>query len=129
MSDKNKFIQAILDRKKEIDPAKYEPEFEIGDVICNDKFKVISKVVNIKLRQADVRDKQGRLLAYNEGPEVPHYILRDYENYAAKEYFKNNNSQLDMKRRKRYKECIRIDGTYTKMDPLKVKILFGERNE
>jgi hypothetical protein len=125
MSEKNKFVQEILNRRKSLKPENYEPKYKVGDFINNDKFKVISEILKIVNVRPNVDDKN---VEYAD-KEVPHYIMRDYENYAAKDYFKKYNTALDMKKRKRYKECRRIDATYTIMNPDKVKILFGDRNE
>lgn len=97
-----------------------KPKFEIGDIIMNNKFKVISIVTNI----AKVWNKDN----LHEDREL-HYILVDLENKAAKEHFSRNGMVLNMEKRKRFKLVRKIDPTYHKIDPTKAQILFGKSVE
>lgn len=125
-SNVSKFLQEINNRKSKIDPATYQPDFKIGDIIVNDKFKVISKVHNIGMKFADIREPIRGLAVDREKIKTPHYILIDFENKAAEEYFGKSGMHLDKKTRQRWKKCVNIDKTYKLLDPAKALILFGE---
>lgn len=123
---KNKKALEFLDKikKNNSELLNRGPRFKKGDIIINEKFKVVSIVTNIANTFPIARDCYGSVRG--TGPsEVPHYILKDLENKTASEYFSKNNMTLDKNKRRRWKEVKKIDIFYKLVDPVKAQLLYG----
>lgn len=85
----------------------YDPEFKAGDIILNTKYKIVRKVLEVKVY--DINEQR-----------VPDYIM------------KNISNELTSKRNLAYKvtrECMRIDAFYEKIDVKTAQILYGALDE
>lgn len=101
-----------------------KPKFEVGDVIINTKFKVISKILEIR----GVFDNEDMSVNY----EVAQYVMCDIKNDARDKFMAERGGVLTpqdsrgMQRDyKRHKYCQAIDATYTKINPDAAYTLYG----
>lgn len=126
MKNKNTsdFLQAMTKHNKEL-LNNYKPKYKVGDVIKNDKFKVISIITGIYKTYQTFRDEKGHSIGQS-GEKVLHYVLKDLENKAAQQYFGKMGMQLNKEERKRWRPTRGIDHTYHKIDPVKAQLLFGK---
>lgn len=76
----------------------YVPKFNVGDYILNKKYKICRKVIAVN---GDV------------------YVLENVRNPLTNPKFLNRDV---------YKECIKLDAYYEKIDERSAKILFGVNN-
>lgn len=101
-----------------------KPKFEVGDVIINTKFKVISKILEIR----GIFDNEDMSVNY----EVAQYVMCDIKNDARDKFMAERGGVLTpqdsrgMQRDyKRHKYCQAIDATYTKINPDAAYTLYG----
>lgn len=121
VSNKNALSQFFKQKPKVEAP---KPKFEVGDVIINTKFKVISKILEIK----GIFDNEDRSVNY----EVAQYVMCDIKNDARDKFMAERGGVLTpqdsrgMQRDyKRHKYCQAIDATYTKINPDAAYTLYG----
>jgi hypothetical protein len=117
-------IQDFLKQRPQVKASK--PKFDVGDVIINTKFKVISKIIEIK----GVFDNEDRTANY----DVAQYVMCDIKNDARDKFMAERGGVLTpqdsrgMQRDyKRHKYCQAIDVTYTKINPAAAYTLYGVR--
>ena len=121
VSNKNALSQFFRQKPKVEAP---KPKFEVGDVIINTKFKVISKILEIR----GIFDNEDMSVNY----EVAQYVMCDIKNDARDKYMAERGGVLTtqdsrgMQRDyKRHKYCQAIDATYTKINPDAAYTLYG----
>ena len=121
VSNKNALSQFFRQKPKVEAP---KPKFEVGDVIINTKFKVISKILEIR----GVFDNEDMSVNY----EVAQYVMCDIKNDARDKFMAERSGLLTtqdsrgMQRNyKRHKYCQAIDATYTKINPDAAYTLYG----
>lgn len=113
-----------LPKAKVVKPA---PKFTVGDVIINSKFKVISKVVDIR----GMFETEDGEVCYDQAT----YVLEDVKNEAYEDFVNRHFQDPDTKRnllkrvgdnvRRRHKLYSAIDFSYDKLDPKAAYILYG----
>lgn len=123
VSNKNALSQFFRQKPKVEAP---KPKFEVGDVIINTKFKVISKILEIR----GVFDNEDMSVNY----EVAQYVMCDIKNDARDKFMAERGGVLTpqdsrgMQRDyKRHKYCQAIDATYTKINPDAARIMYGNK--
>lgn len=121
VSNKNALSQFFRQKPRVEAP---KPKFEVGDVIINTKFKVISKILEIR----GVFDNEDMSVNY----EVAQYVMCDIKNDARDKYMADKmlgpQDSTDMngeRKYKRHKYCQAIDATYTKINPDAAYTLYG----
>lgn len=119
VSNKNALSQFFRQKPKVEAP---KPKFEVGDVIINTKFKVISKILEIR----GVFDNEDMSVNY----EVAQYVMCDIKNDARDKFMAerggiNTTPQPWQRDYKRHKYCQAIDATYTKINPDAAYTLYG----
>jgi len=121
-------VQEFFNQKfnQKIEPPNTPPKFAIGDYIINTKYKVISKVIDIK----DIFENEDRTINY----QVAQYILQDVKNEARDKFLLGMGARLTtqdwngaVKPHKRYKFVRAIDATYHKMNPDVAQALYSSR--
>ena len=120
-------IQDFLKQRPQVKASK--PKFDVGDVIINTKFKVISKIIEIK----GVFDNEDRTANY----DVAQYVMKDIKNDARDNFMSGvdrANGSLNAavahtakRNYKRMKYCQAIDATYQKINPDAAQALYGVR--
>lgn len=120
----NSFVKSI----KTIPVKPPEPKFKVNDIIINTKFKVISKVVEIR----NIFEEEDQTINYS----LAEYILEDvkneaFENFMSKEsspeHYAHVMQNYKTTPRKRYKPCVKIDPYYDKVESGAAQILYGIR--
>jgi hypothetical protein len=84
----------------------YTPKFKVGDIILNKKYIIVRKVIDI-IGTEKVMDMQ----------TIAQYVLKDIHN-PLKE-------RVALERFKVYKQCIKIDDYYDKIDERAARVLYG----
>lgn len=85
---------------------KYTPKFVEGNIIINEKYKIVSRVVKVDIVDMDT---------YN----LCTYTLADLENpLRAAKAIKSYNKE---------KDCQKIDAFYELIDPKAAEIIYGQR--
>lgn len=130
MSHKSKWFN-FVNSIKNIPIKAPEPKFKVNDIIINTKFKVISKVVDIR----NIFEEEDLTVNY----DLAEYILEDvkneaYEDFMRKqsfspEHFASVMQSVKTNPRCRYKPCRKIDGYYEKVESAAAQILYGIRKE
>lgn len=116
-------IQDFLKQRPQVKASK--PKFDVGDVIINTKFKVISKIIEIK----GIFDNEDRTANY----DVAQYVMKDIKNDARDTFLANklttqdSRGMSDKRNYKRMKYCQAIDATYHKINPDVAQALYGVR--
>jgi hypothetical protein len=100
-------IKDLFKRKvAEVKAKGYTPKFKVGDIILNKKYIIVRKVVDIIGME--------KVLEYTSNAQ---YVLRDIHN-PLKE-------RTAVEQFKVYKQCVKIDDYYDKIDERAAKVLYG----
>ena len=102
-------IRDLFKRKvAEVKAKGYTPKFKVGDIILNKKYIIVRKVIGMLAAHGHVN---------GSGISNDQYILKDIHNplkeRTALEHFKV------------YKQCVKIDDYYDKIDERAAKVLYG----
>jgi hypothetical protein len=104
-------IRDLFKRKvKENNAKSYTPKFKVNDVILNKKFQIIRKVVGFT--------EYGKNHSLFNTTQNVQYILVDIHNPLKEP------SRLK-EQYKVFKECVKIDDYYNKIDERMAKVLYG----
>jgi hypothetical protein len=117
-------LKQFFKQKPKVEATK--PKFEVGDVIINTKFKVISKILEIR----GIFDNEDMSVNY----EVAQYVMCDIKNDARDKFMadkmlgpQDSTGMSGERKYKRHKYCQAIDATYTKINPDVAQALYGIR--
>lgn len=94
-----------LFRKRVIDinTKGYTPKFKVGDIILNKKFIIVRRVIDV--------------ISVDSKNSNSQYMLRDLHNPLLQ--------TSKVGQREVYKECVRIDDYYDRIDERVAKVLYG----
>jgi len=125
----NPALKAFFDQATKIKVAQPPPKFEVGDYIINSKFRVISKILEIR----GIFENEDRTYNY-DGAE---YIMQDVKNDARDTFMsgvdRSNGSGASALRHtverkyKRHKFVRAIDAYYNKISPEAVQALYSNK--
>ena len=102
-------IKDLFKRKvAEVKAKGYTPKFKVGDIILNKKYIIVRKVVDIIGME--------KVLEYTSNAQ---YVLRDIHNPLKER------GALSSGHFKVYKQCVKIDDYYDKIDERAAKVLYG----
>lgn len=125
--DQSNKLKAFFNQVKSIKIGRENtpPKFQIGDYIVNTKYKIVSKILEVR----NVFENEDRSVNY----EVAEYVLQDVKNEARDKFMSQlmgarlttQDSRGMQKVPKRYKLAHSIDSTYHKMNPDVARALYG----
>lgn len=125
----NSTLEQFLAAAKQVKVASPAPKFEVGDFIINTKFKVISKIIDIR----GIFENEDRTYNY----DAAEYVMQDIKNDARDTLMgavdQANGSGTAALRHtvqrtyKRYKRVQAIDAYYSKINPDAARIMYGNK--
>lgn len=122
---KNSFIEQIKQAREKAkeanDPTKYEPKFTPGQILFNNKYKILTKIAAIRMYRPDFNYSNRKMYANIHIP-IPHYVMWDLHN---KNYGEASKTNPQMKAKKRVRVCASIDHYYQEASEAQ-KILFDK---
>lgn len=122
-------LEQFLAAAKQVKVASAAPKFEVGDFIINTKFKVISKIIDIR----GIFENEDRTYNY----DAAEYVMQDIKNDTRDGFMSgvdrangSGNAALThtvQRNYKRYKRVQAIDAYYSKINPDAARIMYGNK--